>query len=65
MDEVKWHGICSTCGTLHGRVPSVEHIMTVSPGRCDWCEKDDVPVADPRDYGYPEPGPNIKARPAP
>jgi hypothetical protein len=50
----EWHGICLTCGPKFGRTSPREYIMTTSLGHCDWCGKDDVSVASPRDYGYPE-----------
>ncbi len=45
--------ICSACGFKHG-VVSVGHCATYHMGdACGWCGRDDVPVTEPRDYGYP------------
>jgi hypothetical protein len=45
--------ICADCGRKHGRVD--DGIATFHTGdACGWCGRDDVPVTEPRDYGYPK-----------
>ncbi len=44
--------ICRECGIDFGRQPH-GHLATFHQGQCGWCEKDDVAVTEPRDYGYP------------
>lgn len=45
--------ICGPCGEQFGsRIPTC---ATYHMGECGWCASEDVPVTEPRDYGYPKP----------
>lgn len=45
--------ICHECGMTHGHAHP-EHVATYHMGdTCGWCGRTDVPVTEPRDYGYP------------
>jgi hypothetical protein len=43
--------ICGDCGDQIGRRNPVN--ATWSMGECGWCASVDVPVTEPRDYGWP------------
>lgn len=44
--------ICRECGHKHGRV--TDGVATFHTGdECGWCGRNDIPVTEPRDYGYP------------
>ena len=50
--------ICSSCGAEHGRVMPVfatfhEPDPKDTHDKCGWCRRNDVPLTEPRDYGYP------------
>lgn len=45
--------ICSPCGHKHG--PEVPLLASYHEGECGWCGGVNIPVTEPRDYGYPEP----------
>jgi hypothetical protein len=45
--------ICADCGNRYGRTSITTHIATFHYGTCGWCKRKDVPVTEPRDYGYP------------
>lgn len=47
--------ICLPCGNRYGRNPSVTHISSWHIGHCDYCGAKDLPVTEPRDFGYPTP----------
>jgi len=51
--------ICHDCGVKHGGwykkgsyVGPAKHYATYHQGCCEICKKVDVPVTEPRDYGY-------------
>ena len=44
--------ICHECGMKYGEPRN--RLATYHYGHCDWCDKDDVAVTEPRDYGSPE-----------
>jgi len=44
--------ICKECGHKFGTV--TEGVATFHKGECGWCEKKDVFVTEPRDYGHPK-----------
>lgn len=45
--------ICHDCGVKLGRFAS--SLATYHEGDpCGWCGRSDVPVTEPRDYGYPQ-----------
>ena len=46
--------ICSVCGHNYGRERPLLASYHIG-GQCGWCGRDDVPVTEPRDFGYPEP----------
>jgi hypothetical protein len=52
---IEYHGICFDCGKRHDRKRAGpdDGVITMTPGHCDWCGQDGVPVAAPSDYGYP------------
>ena len=55
--------ICCDCGEKHGRPSRREACMHIgSP--CGWCGRDDVPVTQPRDYGWPKLAEGIASDPA-
>lgn len=44
--------ICESCGNAYGR--RWYDLSTWHTGDpCGWCGKDDAPVTEPRDFGYP------------
>lgn len=45
--------ICHDCGVKHGR-PRGQYATFHIGDACGWCSRDDVPVTEPRDYGYPK-----------
>lgn len=42
--------ICAECGDAHG---ARGRESTWHMGHCDWCGRSDIPITEPRDYGYP------------
>jgi hypothetical protein len=46
--------ICIQCGVEYGRSPS-SGVATYHLGKCDICDRDGVPVTEPRDYGHLKP----------
>jgi DNA-directed RNA polymerase subunit RPC12/RpoP len=46
--------ICAPCGKRLGRTSGAPHISTWHIGHCDYCGAKDVPVTQPRDFGYPK-----------
>ena len=49
MTYPEW--ICGPCGEQFGsRIPKM---ATWHEGECGWCASRDVPVTEPRDFGYP------------
>lgn len=51
--------ICDECGVKHGTAPSASHVSTYHIGTdanhtCGWCGRSDVPLTEPRDYGWPK-----------
>lgn len=50
--------ICDLCGTRYGRwwqldaTHPAHHCATYHIGDCQLCQTKDVPVTEPRDYGY-------------
>ena len=54
---VAW--VCDSCGTKHGNwyqdgqyTGPRHHCATYHYGSCDVCGANDVPVTEPRDFGY-------------
>lgn len=45
--------ICTDCGRKFGR-PRGSCATFHMGDPCGWCERDDVPVTEPRDYCYPK-----------
>jgi hypothetical protein len=48
--------ICHGCGVEHGRVIEGHMASYHEPDGsygCGWCGRKDVPLTEPRDYGYP------------
>jgi hypothetical protein len=46
--------ICHPCGVKHRTYPAkLGAVSTYHIGKCNWCGLDDVPVTEPRDFGYP------------
>jgi len=44
--------VCADCGKKHGHMAIL--ISTYHVGsQCGWCGRMDVPVTEPRDWGYP------------
>jgi len=50
-DYPQW--ICSPCGHTHGPERPLLASYRVG-GPCGWCGAEDVPVTEPRDFGYPD-----------
>lgn len=60
MDNNYPSWICSPCGRKYGK--RLPWLATYHTGdTCGWCNATDVPVTEPRDFGYPEP-PKDKTR---
>lgn len=47
--QINW--VCDDCGEKYGDMPE-GHVYTWHYGHCDVCDKDNVPVTEPRDYKY-------------
>lgn len=56
MSYPRW--ICAECGEKHGNPMPENHLATWHlPGgddHCGWCKRIDVPLTEPRDFGYPK-----------
>lgn len=50
IDYPSW--ICGECGSKHGR-REPDYATYHYGDKCGWCGRDDAPVTEPRDFGYP------------